>query len=160
MPKNLVGATVPSAEQQQQYLSQAKALTSSCRTFGVNLSSEERTTYPKLRIGGEKLLDPLVALAEAYGVNLPAMPLAQMKADISVARTSEGLEREIAVSHELVSDTRLAAYGEAWQAFLAYYSVLSSMAERDPGLASQLAPFSDFMARRRPQPKNENKVEE
>jgi hypothetical protein len=46
----------------------------------------------------------------------------------------------------------LAAYGEAWQAFLGYYGVLSSMASRDPDLAKRLGPITDFMSRRRVKP--------
>ena len=38
------------------------------------------------------------------------------------------------------------ADSEAWDAFLAYYGVLSSMADRDPELAVELEPVVQFMA--------------
>ncbi|MDC0746042.1 hypothetical protein [Polyangium mundeleinium] len=38
------------------------------------------------------------------------------------------------------------AGSEAWEAFLAYYDVLSSMGERMPDLAAELQTVVDFMA--------------
>lgn len=86
-------------------------------------------------------------------MSIATMPLSDFEADVAVARTAEKVEKELAVAHQIASDTRLAGYGEAWQAFLAYYGVLSSMATRDPELAKRLAPITDFMSiRRRPKP--------
>jgi hypothetical protein len=155
--KNTVGAVVPSAEQTQQLQTQSKGVADGIRSWGAILKPEDRHTFLKPRTGAEKLFDLLVSLAEANAVNIATMPLSDMKADLAVARAAEGIERELAVAHQLASDTRLAAYGESWQAFLGYYGVLSSMASRDPDLAKNLAPITDFMARRRaqPQPKPE-----
>lgn len=46
----------------------------------------------------------------------------------------------------LAEDTGTQAASEAWEAFLAYYGVLSSMAERSPELAAELQTVVDFMA--------------
>lgn len=50
----------------------------------------------------------------------------------------------------LAEDTEGQAESEMWEAFLAYYGVLSKMAEQNPTLAVELAPVVDFMARRKP----------
>lgn len=149
--KNTVGATTPTPEQHQQLTAQSKAIAEAVRPWGIILKPEDRNSYPKPRTGGEKLFELLISMAEENKLNIATMPLANMKADVTVARAAESIERELAVAHQLASDTRLAGYGEAWQAFLGYYGVLSSMASRDPDLAKRLAPVTDFMARRRAQ---------
>ena len=47
---------------------------------------------------------------------------------------------------QLAEDTGTQAGSEAWEAFLAYYGVLSSMGERMPDLAAELQTVVDFMA--------------
>ena len=43
-------------------------------------------------------------------------------------------------------DTGTQAGSEGWEAFLAYYGVLSSMADRNPELAAELEPVVQLMA--------------
>ncbi len=150
--KNHVGAIVPTAEQSQQYTAMAKAIADAIRPWGTILEPSDRHTFLKPRTGGEKLFDLLLTLAKECSLNIATMPLTDFEADVAVARAAESIENELAVAHQLASDTRLAGYGEAWQAFLAYYGVLTSMASRDPELAKRLAPITEFMARRRAKP--------
>ncbi len=149
---NVIGSVVPNAEQQKRIEDTAKQIAAELRPWGIILKPEDRSTFLKPRIGGEKLFDLLINLAEENSLNIATLPISDMKADVTVARAAEGIERELNVAQQLAADTRLAAYGEAWQAFLGYYGVLSSMASRDPDLAKRLGPITDFMSRRRVKP--------
>jgi hypothetical protein len=148
---NNVGDNVPSTEQQEQYLAQIKMLVTALQTFGTSLDAVQRQSYPRPRAGADRLFETVLGLAEEHKLNIPAMPLSEMRADVALSRFAEKAEEEIDLAHQWASDTRIAACGEAWQAFLGYYGLLSSMAARDSSIAKRLAPVTEFMARRRPQ---------
>ncbi len=74
--------------------------------------------------------------------------------DINLAQAMEPFEQAMELGQQLTSDTLLQADTEGWQAFLAYYGVLSAMASTDAELARELQPVVDFMkvGRRKPEP--------
>jgi hypothetical protein len=147
-----VGNVVPTQDQEQQILTQTKALEGSIREWAVMLTPAQRASLLRPRGADDELIDLVAGLAADRGVTLPKMPLEALKSDLQVGRTAARVERQLEIVHQLVSDTRLAGYGEAWEAFLSYYGVLSSMAERDADLAKELAPVTAFMGRRRSRP--------
>ncbi|MBK9259399.1 MAG: hypothetical protein IPM54_06130 [Polyangiaceae bacterium] len=63
-----------------------------------------------------------------------------------LASQYQPIEDELRVALQIAEDTGTQAGSEAWEAFLAYYGVLSSMAQRMPDLAAELQPVVDFMA--------------
>ncbi|HCF62052.1 MAG TPA: hypothetical protein DFS52_29170, partial [Myxococcales bacterium] len=77
---------------------------------------------------------------------IDGMPLEGLESDLKVGVKADRFEKRLEVMRQLAADTRLAAYGEAYQAFLAYYGVLASMAKHDPALAKRLQPVVDFMS--------------
>jgi hypothetical protein len=150
--KNVVGAVVPADDQQKQAEAKTKEIVEWMRTWGVMLDPAERNTFLKPKLGGDRMVELMLEFIEKYSLNIASVPPAELENDLAVARAAERFERELAVAHQLACDTRIAAWGEVWQAFLAYYGVLSSMASRDAALATQLAPITEFMARRRTKP--------
>lgn len=85
-------------------------------------------------------------LAARHGVSLKSIPLDGMANDLALAKQLQPFEDEFRVGLQLVEDTGTQAASEAWEAFLAYYGVLSSMAERSPDLAAELQTVVEFMA--------------
>jgi hypothetical protein len=143
---NKVGAVVPTPEEQQQLATDIESLRSRLLRFGMVLAPEERYSFLKPRAGAEMLM-PLVAdLAREKSVTIDGMALEAMTSDLQVGDASLRIERQLEDCRQLASDTRLIAYGEAWQAFLGYYAVLNSMASRDAALANRLRPVVDFMS--------------
>jgi hypothetical protein len=80
------------------------------------------------------------------GAEAPNVPLDGMQNDLTLAEQMANVIAELAPALTLAEDTAAQADSEAWQAFLAYYGVLASMAARVPELASELAPTVAFMA--------------
>jgi hypothetical protein len=85
-------------------------------------------------------------LAARRKVAIKGIPLAGLADDVALSKQFLTFEHELRAALQLVEETGLQADAEAWEAFLAYYGVLSSMADRDPGLAAELAPVVEFMA--------------
>ena len=145
---NYIGGVVPTEEQVEQLLAAIATVTESLSTWGTVLTTEQRTRFLKPRIGSDGPMEIVASLAADRGLSLKDVPLEQMAADLQIAKRAERLERAIQFAHRNLSDTRFAAFAEAWKAFLGYYAVLSSMAAHDPDLASRLRPVSEFMATR------------
>ena len=82
------------------------------------------------------------------------MPLDGMLNDLNLVQALEPFESALELGSQLVADTILQADTEGWQAFLGYYGVLATMAERDAELATLLRPAIEFMkyGRRKPEP--------
>jgi hypothetical protein len=85
-------------------------------------------------------------LAVKHGVSLKNISLDGMAADIELAKQFQPIEDELRTALTLAEDTGTQAGSEAWEAFLAYYGVLSSMAERDPEVAAEIGSVIEFMA--------------
>lgn len=82
------------------------------------------------------------------------MSVDDMNADFQIYQQTRELAGAIAEVHQLMQDTRLVAGAECWQAWLAYYGALCSIASRDGELATRIQPAVDFMATG-PRKKNE-----
>jgi hypothetical protein len=95
---------------------------------------------------GRRDLERVHDLAVKHGVKLKDHPLDGMADDLELAKRFDPFEDEFRRGLTLAEDTGTQAGSEAWEAFLASYGVLSSMADRTPELAAELQPVIDFMA--------------
>ena len=143
---NLVGTVVPTEEETQQLHADIDKVQSAVECFGVIVAADDRGSFLKPKGGSEKLMPLVFEIATEKKVAVEGIPLAGMNDDLKVGQVAEKLELRFENLRQLAADTRLAAYGEAYQAFLAYYGVLSSMAKHDPALAKRLQPVIDFMS--------------
>lgn len=152
-----VGDNVPSTAKLQSLLKQLTDVVSELQKFGVVLSKEERQRLLRARRDSEPMQRRVYELAKKRSLALGGFPLAGMLNDMNLVQALEPFQAAMELGQQLTADTLLLADTEAWQAFLAYYGVLSSMADRDPELATELRPVVDFMktGRRRAEPKPE-----
>lgn len=91
-------------------------------------------------------MELVFGLATEKKVVIDGMPLEGMSSDMKLGNMAYGFEQQLTDCQQIAADTRLVAFGEAWQAFLGYYGVLNSMASRDAALASRLRPVVEFMS--------------
>jgi hypothetical protein len=152
---NYVGSNAPSEADLSKYEKLIQSIIEFQRPWSVVLGGDQKSTMIRARVGSEKHLQLIHDLAKEKGLSIPALSLEGMQADIGVASSASRMETVLTRALEMAADTRYAAQSEAWQAFLGYYGVLSSMASRDPELANRLRPVVDFMASgksKKPQP--------
>jgi hypothetical protein len=151
---NRVGDNVPSAAKLAGLLKQLQDVIAQLQKFGVVLSKAERRRALRVRRDSEPMQRLVYALAEKRSVSLPGVPLAGMQNDMNLVQLMEPFDAAMRLGQQLTSDTLLQADTEGWQAFLAYYGVLSVMATHDAELAAALQPVVDFMktGRRQPEP--------
>jgi hypothetical protein len=152
--ENRVGNNVPSSAKLQSLLKQLTDVIAELQKFGVVLTTEERKRLLRARRDSEAHQRLIYDLASKKGLSLAGFPLADMLNDINLVQALEPFASAMTLGEQLVADTLLEADTEGWQAFLAHYAVLSSMAERDAELATQLKPVVEFMktGRRKPAP--------
>ncbi len=143
---NKVGNKPLTTQEQDQLLTQLKAIVVKLREHGITLTTDDRKRVLRPRRGAETHMQRVLELAKKYNLSLPNIPLAGMDADLAVARQFQPIEDELRAGLQLAEDTGMQADSEAWEAFLAYYGVLSSMADRMPDLAAEIKPVIDFMA--------------
>jgi hypothetical protein len=143
---NLVGTAVPTDEDNRQVDISITTIRSYFQRYGATASPELRGSFLKPRIGAGKHMSLIAVLAREMGVNITGMPVDDMEKDIKVGDVAYDLEQKLSELNQKAADTRLIAYGEAWQSFLAYYGVLASMASRDHDLAVRLRPVVEFMS--------------
>ncbi|MDC0745701.1 hypothetical protein [Polyangium mundeleinium] len=143
---NKVGDALLTPEQHIQLLAQLKAIVEKLRAHGITLTVDERKRTLRQRRGAEPHIQRVIELAKKYNVSLKAIPLAGLENDLVLTKQLLPIEEELRVALQLAEDTGTQAGSEAWEAFLAYYGVLSSMGERMPDLAAELQTVVDFMA--------------
>jgi len=143
---NKVGDKQPTPKELAQLLKQLKELVEQLRPYGITLTTDERKRTLRPRKGAEAHMQRVHDLAVKHGVTLKHIPLDGMANDLALAKQLQPVEDELRVGLQLVEDTGTQAASEAWEAFLAYYGVLSSMAGRSADLAAELQSVVDFMA--------------
>ncbi|MRG95687.1 hypothetical protein [Polyangium spumosum] len=150
---NKVGDTLLTPEEHALLLSQVKEIVAKLQAHGITLTVEERKRSLRQRRGAEQHIQRVIDLAKKHNVSLKTISLASLENDLSLTKQFQPIEEELRVALQIAEDTGLQAGSEAWEAFLAYYGVLSSMGERMPDLAAELQSVVDFMAigpRRKP----------
>lgn len=146
---NKVGDNAPSAEEFEEYVTTLRTLVTQLKTFGVQLSSDERTRLNHPRHGSGPHVQAVLRLASAYKIDLDDVPLAGVEADYNLANMMGPMAEQTPVLDQLVSDTVGQANSEYWQGFLVYYGILSEMSKRIPALETELRPIKEFMAKKR-----------
>ena len=143
---NKVGDKLLTPQKMAQLLKQAKDLVEQLKPYGITLTTDARKRTLRPRKGAEPHMQRVHDLATKHGVSLKNIPLDGMANDLALSKQFQPFEDELRAGLQLAEDTGTQAGSEAWEAFLAYYGVLSSMAGRSPELAGELQTVIDFMA--------------
>lgn len=143
---NKVGDKQLKPQKAAQLLKQLKDIVEELKPFGITLTTDDRKRTLRPRRGAEQHMARVHDLAVKHGVTIKKIPLDGMADDLALAKQFQPIEDELRAALQLAEDTGTQAESEAWEAFLAYYGVLSSMAERMPDLAAELQTVVDFMA--------------
>ena len=143
---NKVGDKLLKHPKATELLTQLKAIVEQLKPFGVTLTVDDRKRTLRPRKGAEPHMQRVHDLALKHGVSLKNIPLEGMANDLALSKQFQPFEDELRTGLQLVEDTGTQAGSEAWEAFLAYYGVLSSMADRSADIAAELATVVDFMA--------------
>ncbi|MDI1449737.1 hypothetical protein [Polyangium sp. 6x1] len=143
---NKVGDHLLTTDEHSQLLEQLKSIVEKLKAHGITLSVDERKRALRQRRGAEPHIQRIIEIAKKHNVSLKTIPLTGLENDLALAKQLQPIEEELRVALQLAEDTGMQAGSEAWEAFLAYYGVLSSMGERMPDLAAELQSVVDFMA--------------
>ncbi len=143
---NLVGDSPLTSQKRDKLVAQLKDILEQLRPHGIILDKDSRKRTLRPRKGAEAHMQRVHDLAVKHGVSLKNISLDGMAADIELAKQFQPIEDELRTVLTLAEDTGTQAGSEAWEAFLAYYGVLSSMAERDPEVAAEIGSVIEFMA--------------
>jgi len=141
-----VGDELLTTQKAAALLKQVKEILEQLKPYGITLTTDDRKRTLRPRKGAEKHIQRVHELATKHEVSLKNIPLAGMADDLALATQFQPFENELRTGLQFAEDTGTQAGSEAWEAFLAYYGVLSSMAERSPDLAAELQTVVDFMA--------------
>lgn len=144
--ENKVGDKVPSPKVVAEIVDEIKSVNAKLKKFGVTLSVDERKRLLHARREADPMVKRVHELSLKYGVNLPGIPVQGMVSDMTLRDRLLPIVDLLRAALALADDTEGQAESEMWEAFLAHYGVLSSMADKLPELATELAPVVAFMA--------------
>ncbi len=144
--ENKVGDVIPSAKEREKLLGELRDVVSKLRRFGVVLSDEEFKRVLHERKGAQPHVETVVALARSHNVKIKNISLDGLENDRALYTAMTPFVAEFAAGLMLTEHTAAQAESESWEAFLAYYGVLSRLAEHDAELARALDPVVKFMA--------------
>ena len=152
--ENRVGDNVPPQAKLDLQVKSLTTLQGELTKFCITLTKDERRRVLRARKDSEGLIRRVHEIATKKGLTIPGIPLDGMLKDIDLSQRLEPFVTLLTLCLQLVEDTQAQADSEAWQAFLAYYSVLSTMASHDPEVVVAIAPVTTAMrhARKKPAP--------
>lgn len=126
---NLISATFTEQNERQamELLAQLKALF----PFGIKLSADQKRRIPKL----DDVRIPFAEKGLFYGEQQPLIvppftSLGEYKVDLEFVKATRRVGAELASIAEMVSDTRMAAGADAYQASLSIYGSAKSAAKQ------------------------------
>jgi hypothetical protein len=143
---NEVGDKPLTAQEVADLLAKAKDISTKLQAHGIVLTIDERKRLLRPRRGAAEHIQRVVELATKHNISLPNVPLSGIANDLQLERQLGPIEEELRVALQSAEDTGAQAASEAWEGFLAYYGVLSSMAQRMPDVAADLQSVIEFMA--------------
>jgi hypothetical protein len=143
---NRVGDNAPNDQRFGELKTQLDVVLEEFRKFGALLTSDYRKQLTHPRIGAEKHVVQVATLSGKYNVVIPKIPRDGMLADLRLAKAMHPLVETIGALYQYAQDTEGQAGHEYWQAFLAHYGVLASMATRDADLETEMKSVIEFMA--------------
>lgn len=152
--ENRVGDSVPPQAKLDLWLKSLTSVQGELVKFCITLTKDERRRMLRARKDSEGMIRRVYEIATKKGVSIPGIALDGMLSDVNLAERLEPFVTLLTLCLQLVEDTQAQADSESWQAFLAYYSVLSTMAVHDPEIAVAISPVTAAMrhARKRPDP--------
>jgi len=150
---NRVGDNMPTPAKLAELQKKLGEVIGELEKFCILLSKDERKRLLRARKDSEPMVQRVADLAQRHKLSVPGVELTSMQNDVRLTQALVPLSAQIERALQLVDDTSMQADTEAWQAFLAYYGVLSSLASRIPEVESALAPVVDYMkVRKKPAP--------
>jgi hypothetical protein len=114
------------------------------------LSAKDVQSSLKLRKGGETFVPLLAELSHRFGLEVPARPTSDMVVALGVVNALEPLRQSLEASLKVVGDALFVERSETWSTAITLYSLLKKASEREPMLATGLAPAKKFFAYRHP----------
>jgi len=150
--ENRVGDNVPPQAKLDLWLKSLSSMQGEMVKFCITLTKDERRSMLRARRDSEGMIRRVYEIATKKGLSIPGIPLDGMLSDVNLAERLEPFATLLTLCLQLVEDTQAQANTESWQAFLAYYSVLSTMAVHDPEIAVALSPVTTAMRHTRKKP--------
>lgn len=152
--ENRVGENVPPQAKLDTWLKSLTVVQSELVKFCITLTTDERRRMLRSRKESEGLIRRVHEIATKKGLSIPGIGRDSMLSDVDLSLKLEPFISLLTLCLQLVEDTQAQADAEAWQAFLAYYSVLSTMSAHDPEIAVALSPVVTAMrhTRKKPEP--------
>lgn len=146
---NRVGEGIPTPAKLAELEKKLGEVIAEFEKFCVTLSKDERKRLLRSRRDAEPMLERVADLATRHKVTVPGVEIQDLRNDLRLGQALLPFERNLERALQLVQDTSSQADTEAWQAFLAYYGVLSSLADRNADIESGLSSVVEFMRARR-----------
>ena len=147
--ENRVGDNTPSAATFAAISKKLSDAVTELEKFCITLSKDERKRLLRSRKDSEPMMRRIADLVQRHKVTVPGIELQSMLNDLELVDTLSPIELLLERSLQLVQDTSAQADTEAWQAFLAYYGVLSSLSNRNAEIEGAIAPVVEYMKPRR-----------
>lgn len=147
--ENRVGDNTPAATKFAELAKKLSDVIGELEKFCITLSKDERKRLLRSRRDAEPMMQRIADLATRHKVTVPGVELSSMQNDLKLGQALLPLEAQLERALQLVQDTGAQADTEAWQAFLAYYGVLSSLADRNPDIENGLGSVVEYMRHRR-----------
>lgn len=144
--ENRVGDKALTDQKRTAMLKQIHEVTTVLKSIGVVLTPDERKRVLRARRGADEHIETVLRLARKHELNLKNIPLDGLAADLALGKQLDSIETELRVALTIAEDTGAQADSEAWEAFLAYYGILQSMAQRNAEIETELGTVVEFMS--------------
>ena len=142
---NRVGDNIPTPVKLADLQKKLGEVVSELEKFCIVLSKDERKRLLRARKDSEPMVQRVADLAERHKIAVPGVDRSSMLNDVRLTQVLQPIGAQLERALQLVQDTTMQADTEAWQAFLAYYGVLSSLSSRIPEVEGALQPVVDYM---------------
>lgn len=142
---NRVGDNIPTPVKLADLQKKLGEVVSELEKFCIVLSKDERKRLLRARKDSEPMVERVANLAERHKISVPGVDRSSMLNDVRLTQVLQPIGAQLERALQLVQDTTMQADTEAWQAFLAYYGVLSSLSSRIPEVEGALQPVVDYM---------------
>jgi hypothetical protein len=144
MVDNKVGDKLFAEKKATTLLKQLLDIIEQLREIGIVHKTGTKLAYP--RKGAADQIQTVHDLAVKYGLSVKSAPLDGMLRDVALSKQVRPFANALRGGLKLADDTINQADSEAWGAFLAYYNLLSALAEKDSEVAVEMASVIEFMS--------------
>ena len=112
----------------------------------ISLQTKERRAALKPRKNCESMIARCAKLARERNLSLEGHDLDWIRSGLQLRLQLPNLKLELDALSKQISDTTTAVNSELWSSFLAYYGVLTSIAQHDAALKTELKHIAEFMS--------------